>query len=177
MLMSLCGQSDNADNWTNKQLKIELLSLWTGRLSFAIFIRPWNKYCWVSLDLVLSCMSERKATATWLLKASSHPCLPSYRCAGSYVHTYICYTSLEEDITVATCHGDPSLSKWGLNGDPIFSKMGTLTSKMGTQKAHVFKIDWNKQIRWNKAFKKGGKLFCNRTDKLAWDSLVLVVLS
>ena len=27
--------------------------------------------------------------------------------------------------TVATCHWDPSLSKWGPNGDPIFSEMGT----------------------------------------------------
>ena len=32
MLMSPCG----TDEQTNEQLKIELLSLWTGRLSFAI---------------------------------------------------------------------------------------------------------------------------------------------
>ena len=44
--------------------------------------------------------------------------------------------------TVATCHGDPSLTKWGPTGDPIFSEMGTLNrengdlgTEMGTQKA------------------------------------------
>ena len=29
-------------------------------------------------------------------------------------------------------------------GDPTFSEMGTLASRMGTQKAHVCKIDRNK---------------------------------
>ena len=79
---------------------------------------------------------------------------------------------------MATCHGDPSLTEWGpnfflvevgswralwphaigtqvcQNGDPIFSEMGTLASRMGTQKAHVFKIDGNKLICRNKGRKK-----------------------
>ena len=54
--------------------------------------------------------------------------------------------------------------------------MGTLTSRMGTQKAHVCKIDQNKLIRWNIAFIREEKLFFTRTVKLAWDSQVLVVL-
>ena len=52
----------------------------------------------------------------------------------------------EPVFTVATCHWDPRLSKRGPIGDPIFSEMGTLGSRMGTQKANVCKIDRNKII-------------------------------
>ena len=85
---------------------------------------------------------------------------------------------------MAKCHGDPLFSKWGPDGDPIFSEMGTKwgpsPAKMGTLKTHVCKIDRIKLIRWNKASKRGENRSVNRTDftdKQAWDSLVLVVLS
>ena len=61
---------------------------------------------------------------------------------------------IKEFSTVPTSPGDPLFSKWGPDGDPIFSEMGTLASRMGTQKAHVFKIDGNKLICRNKGRKK-----------------------
>ena len=66
-------------------------------------------------------------------------------------------------------------TRWGPNFQWNGDQMGTLASRMGTQKAHVCKIDWNKVIWWNKAF-KGGKMFFTRTVKLAWETQVLVVL-
>ena len=82
--------------------------------------------------------------------------------------------------TVATCHGGPLFFKMGTRWGPNFQwngdQMGTLASRMGTQEAHVCKIDRNKLIRWNIAFIRGEKLFFTRTVKLAWDSQVPVVL-
>ena len=65
---------------------------------------------------------------------------------------------------------------WGPNFQWNGDQMGTLASRMGTQKAHVCKIDRNKLIRWNIAFIREEKLFFTRTVKLAWDSQVPVVL-
>ena len=47
----------------------------------------------------------------------------------------------------------PTFFKMGTRWGPKFQwngdQMGTLASRMGTQKAHVCKIDGNKLIRWN----------------------------
>ena len=74
----------------------------------------------------------------------------------------------------------PTFFKMGTRWGPKFQwngdQMGTLASRMGTQEAHVCKIDRNKLIRWNIAFIREEKLFFTRTVKLAWDSQVPVVL-
>ena len=59
--------------------------------------------------------------------------------------------------------------KVGTQRDPIFSELGTLASRMGTQKAHVCIIDWMKLIRWNNAFKRGGEIVLKQ-NQLHWQS-------
>ena len=50
----------------------------------------------------------------------------------------------------------PTFVEMGTQRDPIFSEMGTLICKMGTQKAHIFKIGRNKPICWKNTAKLYG---------------------
>ena len=73
------------------------------------------------------------------------------------------------------------IGKWGPDGDQILSEMGALASRMGIPKAHVCKIDGNKLIRRNKAFKRRGKIIHRSSlpelSSLTWDSLVVIKIS